>query len=178
MQKKREKEKPNYVFIDSQNLNLGVRSMGWVLDFKKFRIYLKNKYNIEKAFLFIGYVSGNEKLYKKLQEFGYTLIFKPTLDISKNSKKKIKGNVDAELVLHALIEKENYEKAFIVSGDGDFHCLIEYLKEQQKLGKLLVPNTKYSGLFRKFNTNIVNIQDHKKLLEGKKGGKISVRSKP
>jgi hypothetical protein len=68
MEKKKEFKISNYAFIDSQNLNLGVRSMGWVLDFKKFRIYLKNKYNIQKAFLFIGYLSGNEKLYTKLQE--------------------------------------------------------------------------------------------------------------
>jgi len=34
----------NYAFIDSQNLNLSIREQGWVLDFKKFRIYLKDKY--------------------------------------------------------------------------------------------------------------------------------------
>lgn len=168
-------KKPNYAFIDSQNLNLGVRSMGWVLDFKKFRIYLKNKYNVQKAFLFIGYVAGNEKLYKKLQEFSYFLIFKPTLEISKG---KVKGNVDAELVLHAVVEKENYEKAFIVSGDGDFHCLVEYLKGKKKLGKLLVPNRKYSGLLTKFDNYIVHIQRHKKFLEKKEMGKFGGRSKP
>ncbi len=167
MEKKKELKISNYAFIDSQNLNLGVRSMGWVLDFKKFRIYLKNKYNIQKAFLFIGYISGNEKLYTKLQEYGYTLVFKPTLQICKG---KTKGNVDAELVLHAVIEKDNYEKAFVVSGDGDFHCLIEYLKQKNKLGKLLVPNEKYSGLLRKFNLDIVHIQNHRKLLEKKTKG--------
>lgn len=29
-----------YAFIDSQNLNLGVRSLGWKLDFAKFRQYI------------------------------------------------------------------------------------------------------------------------------------------
>ena len=172
---RKKKLKPNYAFIDSQNLNLGVRSMGWVLDFKRFRLYLKNKYNVQKAFLFIGYVPGNEKLYKKLQEFGYFLIFKPTLEISKG---KVKGNVDVELVLYAVVQKDNYEKAIIVSGDGDFHCLLEYLKKHNKLEKLLVPNRKYSGLLRRFNKDIVNIQDNRKSLGEKKGGKIGGRSKP
>jgi len=116
-------KKSNYAFIDSQNLNLGIRSKGWELDFKKFRIYLNDKYNVKKAFLFIGYVSTNENLYTILQKFGYILIFKPTLEITSKGKKRIKGNVDGELILHTMIEIERFEKAVIVSGDGDFHCL-------------------------------------------------------
>ncbi|MBI4650665.1 hypothetical protein HY745_05145, partial [Candidatus Desantisbacteria bacterium] len=53
----------NYAFIDSQNLNLAVREQGWILDFKKFRKYLHDKFNITKAFLFIGYVPQNQDLY-------------------------------------------------------------------------------------------------------------------
>lgn len=174
MKKKKELKLSNYAFIDSQNLNLGVRSMGWVLDFKKFRIYLKNKYNIQKAFLFIGYIPGNEKLYTKLQEYGYTLVFKKTQRIS---KMKTKENVDAELVLHAVIEKQNYQKAFVVSGDGDFYCLIEYLKKKGKFGKILVPNEKFSNLLKDFDEDIIHIRNNKRILE-KKVGKIGGRSKP
>ena len=52
-----------YAFIDSQNLNLGVRSQGWKLDWRKFRQYLRNKYGVVKAYLFIGQIAGNESLY-------------------------------------------------------------------------------------------------------------------
>lgn len=62
--KRKDKTPIVYAFIDSQNLNLGIRSQGWVLDFKKFRLYLKNKYHVEKAYLFIGMVPGNEQLYE------------------------------------------------------------------------------------------------------------------
>ncbi|MBL7158947.1 hypothetical protein ISS85_00520 [Candidatus Microgenomates bacterium] len=41
-------KKKNYAFIDSQNLNLGVLSQGWRLDFARFRVYLKEKYKVEK----------------------------------------------------------------------------------------------------------------------------------
>lgn len=131
-----------YAFIDSQNLNLAIRDCGWELDFNRFYVYLKDKYKVTKAFLFIGYVAGNESLYTSLQKAGYILVFKPTLAYKKGGDRLTKGNVDAELVLHAMIEYPNYDKAIIVSGDGDFHCLIEYLQRQSKLLHVLIPNSK------------------------------------
>jgi uncharacterized LabA/DUF88 family protein len=148
----------NYAFIDSQNLNLGVKSQGWNLNFNRFRKFLKDKYGVEKAYLFIGFVSGNQKLYTELQENGYICIFKPTLTIKENGLTRVKGNVDAELVLHTMIEYGNYQKAVIVSGDGDFYCLIEYLIDNDKLKKIIAPNIHFSSLLRKFSYYIVNIQ--------------------
>jgi uncharacterized LabA/DUF88 family protein len=148
-----ENKQNNFAFIDSQNLNLSIRDQGWILDFKKFRIYLRDKYNITKAFLFIGYVNENQDLYTSLQEFGYILVFKPTLRLPDG---RVKGNVDAELVLHTIIEIENYDRALIVTGDGDFHCLVKYLIKKDKLLKLMIPNRyKYSSLFRKMMSHIV-----------------------
>jgi len=168
-----------YAFIDSQNLNLGVRSQGWKLDWRKFRQYLRNKYYANKAYLFIGQVAGNETLYAFLQESGYILIFKPTLEYRQEDKVKIKGNVDAELVLHSMIQYKNYDKAVIVTGDGDFHCLVEYLEKKGKLLKILAPTNHYSSLLRKFNNQnyIVRIDLLRGSLEQKKTG-IRGRSKP
>lgn len=156
-----------YAFIDSQNLNLGVKSQGWKLDFARFRVLLKDKYKVDEAYLFIGYVVGNQILYTHLQKAGYICIFKPTLEISDKKKTKIKGNVDAELVLHAMIEYPNYDKAVIISGDGDFHCLIKYLLGKEKLLKIIVPNRRHSSLLREFSNFIVNIQNFKQKLLGK-----------
>jgi len=171
--------KPVYAFIDSQNLNLGIRSQGWKLDWKKFRLYLNNKYGVSKAYLFIGEVAGNEALYAFLHESGFILIFKPTLEHHEQKKVVVKGNVDAELVLHTMIQYKNYSGAVIVSGDGDFHCLVEYLNEKQKLLKILVPTNRYSSLLRKFNHQnyIVRIDLLRGSLEKKKTG-IRGRSKP
>jgi uncharacterized LabA/DUF88 family protein len=163
----------NYAFVDSQNLNLGVKSQGWTLDFTKFRVFLKEKYHVGKAYLFIGQVAGNELLYASLQESGYILIFKPTLERHLKKKIIIKGNFDAELVLHAMIQYKNYDKAIIVSGDGDFHCLIEYLESKNKLLKVIVPNKKYSSLLRKFARLIILIELFRQKVEKKgikKGG--------
>jgi uncharacterized LabA/DUF88 family protein len=168
-----------FAFVDSQNINLGVRSLGWKLDWRKFRIYLRNKYEVEKAYLFIGHVAGNESLYTFLQESNFILIFKPTLEQKIGDKTIVKGNVDAELVLHAMIQYENYKKAIIVSGDGDFHCLIEYLERKDKLLKVLTPNKHFSSLLRKFNQKnyIVRMDLLRDSLELKKTG-IRGRSKP
>lgn len=158
-----------YAFIDSQNLNLGVKSQGWKIDYKKFRLYLKNKYNVEQAFMFIGLVTGNDELYKQLQRAGFILIFKPTVRYFENGKQTVKGNVDAELVLHAAaIEYENYDKAIIVSGDGDFACLVKYLIEHKKLAHVMTPNRKFSKLLHDYLRYIVQLDKLRGSLEYKK----------
>ncbi len=167
-----------YAFIDSQNLNLGVRSSGWKIDYKKFRLYLTNKYGVERAYMFIGLIGNNQKLYTKLQMAGFILIFKPTVKYFENGKQTVKGNVDAELVLHAAaIEYQNYDKAIIVSGDGDFACLADFLKENEKLLHIFAPNNKYSKLLKPFSQYVVLVGQFRKSVEYKKTG-IGVRSKP
>ena len=142
------KTENNYAFIDSQNVNLAIRDQGWRLDWKRFRVYLKEKYSVSKAFLFIGYIEGNNQLYISLQDAGFLCIFKPTLEYKDGTTK---GNCDAELVLHAMIEYANYDKAIIVTGDGDFYCLVKYFLEQGKLERVLIPNwQKYSALLKRF----------------------------
>jgi uncharacterized LabA/DUF88 family protein len=140
-----------YVFIDSQNLYLSIKELGWKLDYSKLYIFLKNKYKVSKIYIFIGYISSHEELYNYLKKIGYILVFKPTLRYNKSGQWETKGNVDAELVLHCLIEYNNFSQAAIISGDGDFYCLIEYLKNNNKLFKVGIPNkNSYSALLRKF----------------------------
>jgi len=129
----------NFAFIDSQNLNLGINKLNWKLDFKKFRVYLKEKYRVSQAFLFIGFIPENQDLYSSLQKDGYILIFKPVLF---DGEQKPKGNVDADLVLQAMIEFNNYDQAVIVSSDGDFYCLVKYLYEKGKLARVMSPDVK------------------------------------
>jgi len=134
------KDKENiYAFIDSNNLNLGIEALGWKLDWRKFRIYLKEKYNVSTAYLFIGYMPTNQELYSSLQKTGYVLVFKPTIpDKDGNTK----GNIDADLVLQAMIDYDNYDKAIIVSSDGDFYSLAKYLYENGKLRLVMSPYIK------------------------------------
>lgn len=135
-----------YAFIDSQNLNLSVRDQGWRIDYTRFRTYLKDKYDVTKAYMFIGYVPENTQLYNALQSAGFVCVFRPTLKATNGS---VKGNCDAELVLQAMIDIGSYDAALIVSGDGDFQCLAKYLHENDKLAALLIPNRdKFSALLK------------------------------
>lgn len=171
-----------YAFIDSQNLNLGtgkdlvknnkVIYKGWKLDFKKFRKYLSDKFRVQKAFLFIGFIKENQKLYKALKSYDYELIYKPTVS---DKFGKTKGNVDAELVLHAsAIQYKNYDKAVIVSGDGDFYCLHEFLEKNGKLKAIIIPNRKSeSSLLIKFQNYKLFLVRDKDKIEWKENGRRS-----
>lgn len=167
------KKEEIWTFIDSQNLNLGTSNdiyknrilvyRGWKLDFLKFRTYLFNKFRVTKAYIFIGYDPHNQKLYQYLENCGYILIFKPTV---KDGSGKLKGNVDGELILQsAAIDFNNYDKAIIVVGDGDYRCLLKFLKQKKKLYKLIIPNQKSeSSLLKDFQKYKVFIQSEKEKL--------------
>lgn len=136
----------NYAFIDSQNLNLSIREMGWPLDHKRFRAYLEENYNVVKAYIFVGFIEGHEDLYNTLEAAGFVCIYKPTIEHKDGTTK---GNCDAELVLQAMIDYDKYDKAVVISGDGDFQCLVKYFIEQDKLLTLIIPNrNKYSALYK------------------------------
>ncbi len=157
----------NYAFIDSQNLNLGIQLLGWKLDYKKFRVYLKEKYHVQKAYIFIGFVALNQRLYDSLQEADFLLKFKPTIP---DADGKLKGNVDADLVLQVMMDWNNFEKAVIVSSDGDFYSLVEHLYTHDKLEVVLSSYIKNcSGLLRQTAKEKMRYMDNlKQKLEYKK----------
>ena len=157
----------NYAFIDAQNLYLAIQELGWKLDYKRFRVYLKEKYSIEKAYMFMGFLPSNQELYNFLQTVGFVLIFKPIL---KNERDGVTGNCDAELVLQSMIDFQDYKRALIVTGDGDFYCLVKHLDNQSKLLKVLAPSPQNcSSLLAKIaGKKISFVSDLKKKLEYKK----------
>lgn len=125
----------NYAFIDGQNLNLSTREMGWLLHERMFRVYLDEKYGVTKAYYFIGYVESNQALYTALKAKGYVLVHKKVLIVAGEPK----GNCDSNMVLQAMIDIGNYDKAVIVTSDGDFACLVDHLKKKDKLKCVLSP---------------------------------------
>lgn len=157
-----------YAYIDGNNLNLGVKALGWKLDFKKFRIYLKEKYNVLVVYLFIGYIPINQDLYSSLQKAGFVLMFKPTLP---DKDGNVKGNVDANLVLQAMIDYKdnNFDRAIIVTSDGDFYSLVKYFYEQDKLLFVISPYVKTcSALLKKSaKEKIIFMDNLRKKLEYK-----------
>lgn len=132
----------NYAFIDNENVNISVQKQWWKIDRGKLIVRLREVHGVTKVYMFMGYLKTYEPMYAFFRQLGYELIFKPVTVRGWTTK----GNIDAELVLQAMIDIANYDKAILLTGDGDFVCLVRYLYEQQKLGALIVPNQRrYAG---------------------------------
>ncbi|HRZ30604.1 MAG TPA: NYN domain-containing protein [Candidatus Paceibacterota bacterium] len=147
------------IYIDGNNLYRGARELGFEIDYRKFYGWLRQKYNATNIYLFIGLVPARTKFYEHLQECGFILIFKQTVSVGG----VIKGNCDAELVLKTV--SDFYTKAFakclLISGDGDFGCLVEFLSNNSVLDRVISPNeNKCSILLRNKNTEITFLNDH------------------
>lgn len=144
------------------------------MNWAKFRDFLRKEYKVDKAFMFIGYIPENESLYDQMHDAGYMVVLKPTFDVTKPRQEQnkndksddrvVKGNIDADLVLWAMKEMPNYDKAIIVSGDGDFYSLIEYLSSKKRLLHVFTPNSHYSRLYNSLESSIVDLSQFRHVL--------------
>ncbi len=126
----------NYAFIDTSNVQFGIQYLGWELDWRKFLIFLKEKYEVDKAYLFLGYLSEQKDYYDYLKGCGYELIFKE----ARRKGNIVKGNIDMELAVQVMKDYKNFEKAVLVTNDGDFAVLVDYLQHRKKFGMVISPN--------------------------------------
>lgn len=172
----------NFAYIDGSNLHKGVKELGWHLDYKKFRTWLRDKYGVTKAYMFLGFIPNNTRLYRDLQNWGYTLVFKPTIP---DGRGETKGNCDAEMVLQTVSDlyEDNYDNAIIVTGDGDFACLVTFLQEKGRLETLISPHRKKASVLlrRALSGNIVFLDEMQERLAYRASGtneKTPVRDQP
>ena len=144
------KEK-NIAFIDWQNLHLWTSSEKWKIDFKKFRIYLKDKFQIKEAYIFLWFIDDNhQRMYRKIQKSWFMLEFR---EHNTNMKWVKKWNVDVDIVfeiMYRFLEEDDFDKIVLVTGDWDYIKLVNYLIEKNRLKKILFPNNKYSSLYKPF----------------------------
>jgi len=160
-----EKRNNNFAYIDGANLDRAIKELGWFLDYKRFRIWLSEKYGVSKAYIFIGLIPKYKNLYTYLQESGFTLVFK---EVVYDGTGKPKGNCDADLVLQVVRDtyENKFDKAIIITSDGDYASLVKFLIEKNKLTVVLSPNTtkKCSILLKRTKANISYINDQKSIL--------------
>ena len=165
MEKKKEN---NIAFIDGQNLYMGTSLLGkraWKINLKKLRVFLKDKYKVETAYYFLGYIQeNNQDLYNNIQESGFILSFRKHNSAMLGKKK---GNVDTDIVFLAmkkLYRRDNFDKIILVSGDGDYKRLVDFLIEENKFKKLLSPNKKFmSSLYKGLGSEYFDYLDKKSI---------------
>lgn len=157
----------NFAYIDGSNLYKGIGELGWKLDYQRFRVWLREKYSVQRAYLFLGLIPRYKNLYTYLQEAGFTLVFKETIyDLDG----KAKGNCDADLVLQVVKDtyENHFDKAVLITGDGDFACVVQFLKDKNKLKVVLAPdNKKCSILIKRINVPITYLNEMKERISKK-----------
>ncbi len=164
--KSQEKPRINIAYIDATNLDKALRNhLKWQLDYKRFRIWLKEKYKIDKAYIFIGLIPKYKDLYAFLQACGFELAFKEVL----YSNGKPKGNCDSDLLMKASSDfyEGNLDKAVIVASDGDYAPLVKVLHKVNRLEVILSPSNskKCSLLLKRTGAPIAYLNDQRSILE-------------
>ncbi len=161
----------NIAFIDAQNLHLWTQTENWKIDFKRFRIYLKDKFKVEEAYFFLWFINDeHQEMYRKIQKAWFILEFR---NHNSNMIWKKKWNVDVDIVyeiMHRLLEERDFDKIVLVSWDWDYIKLVKYLIEKDRLKKILFPNKKFSSLYRKIQPKHwlnLSIKDIRKKFEYK-----------
>ncbi len=152
----------NLAFIDGQNLHLGTIEDGWKVDLNKLRIYLKDKYSISNAFYFLGCkYPEHQDLYDNLNKAGFMIIFR---EHGRDQLAKKKGNVDCDIIfelMKSLIENQDFSKIVIISGDGDYKKMINYLIIKNRFEKILFPNRRYfSSLYDNLGSEFFDFIDN------------------
>jgi len=136
------------------------------MDYKKFKVWLSEKYRVKSAYIFLGLIPKYKELYKYLQESGFTLIFK---EVVYDDGGKPKGNCDADLVLQVTRDayENKFDKAVIVSSDGDYAGMVKFLDGKKKLLTVLSPSSekKCSILLKRTGVKISYINDQRAKLE-------------
>lgn len=122
-----------------------------MVDLAKFRVYLLKKYNVKKAYYYLGCVDERyQSLYEEIQTANFILVFRKH-DTTMIGKKK--GNVDSDIIfniMQRLYKKEQFDKIVLVSGDGDYRMLVDFLIEEERFEKILFPNKQFaSSLYKK-----------------------------
>ena len=148
----------NLAFVDGQNLYMNTAKKeidSWKVDLARFRIYLERKYNVDKAYYFLGHVQEtNQELYEEIQSAGFVLVFREHNPAMIGKKK---GNVDSDIIFNImkrLYRQEDFNKVVLVSGDGDYKLLVDFLIEENRFEKILFPDRQYrSSLYKELSNN-------------------------
>jgi len=151
------------VYIDSQNTHKAIEKLSRKLDREKFYNYIKNKYKIDNTIMFLWYIENYKSFYEKLEKIWYKIIFKETY-ISEN--KITKWNVDIDIAICVLVDffKNNLNEWFLVIADWDYNSLVNFMKENNILWKVIVPGMHDTSRFLtksawKKVQNIWNLKD-------------------
>jgi uncharacterized LabA/DUF88 family protein len=154
------------VYIDGANLHKGILSASWVLDYRRFYIWLQDRFKICEIYLFIGFLKEKKEVYMALAQMGYILVYK---EVSRDREGNVKGNCDSHLIVHAMRDvcSGGLDHAVLVSSDGDFVPLVQHWKEKNIQATILSPYERVSLLLLRENVETVLLPRLKNKLQAR-----------
>ena len=126
------------VFIDGANLLFTQRHLGWQIDFSRLMAFFMAGYASVQANYYVPasepVTDENAAFQRVLTAHGYRITSKPVKKIVNKETGVIvmKGNLDVELVVDALIGADQFDTFILFSGDSDFLPLLRALKHKEK----------------------------------------------
>lgn len=114
------------------------KGLGWFFDPGKLLKTLKGDDELADAFWYMGVKtspeSRDENFLRYLAYAGYTVRTKQlkTIFDPESGETIQKANLDIEIVMDMFNTVENYHKAILLSGDGDFERALELLRSRGK----------------------------------------------
>ena len=126
------------IFVDGANMDGACRDAGYYLDYFKVGAFLRGGATFRSAFYYIADFTAQDSLQIKFLDFlahsGYIVRKKPVkVLIDKDTGvKSYKANVDTEMVLDMVNTADNYDVAFLLSGDSDFERCVDLLRSRGK----------------------------------------------
>lgn len=134
------------VFIDASNIYHSQKKLGWKIDFKKLKEYLEKNADLRGIYFYTAYDPDYVKQHKFidfLEIIGYVVRKKKVKFIKDCDLVEggfCKGNLDVELTIDAVHNRDKFESFVLFSGDSDFEALVKYMKAHQK--RCIVVSTK------------------------------------
>ncbi|MCL6595950.1 MAG: NYN domain-containing protein [Firmicutes bacterium] len=126
------------IFIDGANMFYAQRKMGWHIDYRKVYEFYASQAQVYNAFYYTSVTNpmdpGMEGFLRALTGMGYTVRRKVVKEIvdQETGQTIRKANLDIEIVIDMLTTADLYDRAVLISGDGDFERAVEYLRGRGK----------------------------------------------
>jgi len=127
-----------YVFIDASNIFYSQKDLRWKIDFERLKQYFKKNTKLAKMYYYTAYDPNSSKQRKFLhflEIIGYTVRKKKIKFIKDGKIKKggfHKGNLDVELTIDAIHNRDDFQTIILFSGDSDFEALLKYMRAYNK----------------------------------------------
>jgi uncharacterized LabA/DUF88 family protein len=124
------------LFIDGVNLYATVKALGFDIDYKRLLAEFRSWGTLVRAYYYTAIIEDQEyssirPLIDWLDYNGYTAVTKTTKEfIDASGRRKVKGNMDVELAVHAMEMAEHIDHLVLFSGDGDFRPLAEAVQRR------------------------------------------------